>query len=175
MTIDALSEAIIAVSDNTAANLLLARIGGPVALTEQLRRWGDDKTRLDRNEPSLNTNIVGDPRDTTTPAAMTALMQTILMGDALSNGSRDQLIRWLKNCRTGMSRIRAGIPRDWDAGDKTGTGANGAVNDLAILWPPNRAPILVAIYMSGSRVESEKLNAGHARIGEWVGRFAARG
>jgi len=168
LTIAALCEAAVTVSDNTAANTLLARIGGPIALTEQLRSWGDQMTRLDRNEPSLNTNLPGDPRDTTTPRAMTALMRTLLVEDRLSVSSREQLQRWLRSCRTGLSRIRAGIPSAWQAGDKTGTGAHGAVNDIAILWPPGRAPILVAVYMSGSNAAADVLNAAHAQVGEWV-------
>jgi len=168
LTIAALCEAAVTVSDNTAANTLLARIGGPIALTEQLRSWGDQMTRLDRNEPSLNTNLPGDPRDTTTPRAMTALMRTLLVEDRLSVSSREQLQRWLRSCRTGLSRIRAGIPSAWQAGDKTGTGAHGAVNDIALLWPPGRAPILVAVYMSGSNAAADVLNAAHAQVGEWV-------
>jgi beta-lactamase class A len=92
-------------------------------------------------------------------------MHKILVDDALSAASRNRLLDWLKNCRTGLSRIRAGFPADWQAGDKTGTGANGAVNDVAIVWPPNRPPILIAVYVSESQASVETLNTVHARIG----------
>ena len=160
--------AAIEVSDNTAANLLLSLIGGPPGLTDYLRRLGDAVTRLDRTEPSLNENIQDDERDTTTPDAMIATMTRILGGDALSPGARARLINWMKNCRTGSRRLRAGLPPDWIAGDKTGTGRNGAANDNAILWPPGRAPIMVAAYLSGSASSAGELDAAHAKLGSII-------
>ena len=160
--------AIVEVSDNTAANLLLVLIGGPAGLTKYLRERGDPVTRLDRNEPGLNTNLPNDPRDTTTPDAMVDTMGKILLGDALSANGREQLIGWMKNSRTGLNRIRAGLPRDWIAGDKTGTGANGAANDNAIVWPPGRPPILIAAYLSGSPNLPGARDAAHAEIGKVI-------
>jgi beta-lactamase class A len=165
LTVGELCAAAVEESDNVAANLLLALSGGPAALTEFIRRQGDAITRLDRNEPTLNTNLPGDPRDTTTPDAMVGLMAKVLTGDALSPASRDQLIGWMKDCRTGLARLRAGLPPGWTAGDKTGTGDNGAVNDLAIVWSPGRKPILAASYFSGSKLPAKTLNAAHAEIG----------
>lgn len=156
--------AMVEVSDNTAANLLLRRIGGPQALTQFLRGIGDNSTRLDRMEPELNTNEPGDERDTTTPRAMVQSLETLLLGTALTAVSREQLIDWLVASRTGLKRIRAGLPADWKAGDKTGTGSNGAVNDVAIAWPPGRRPVLIAIYLTGSTLPTEQLNAAHAEI-----------
>ena len=160
-----LCEAAVEVSDNTAANLLLKLIGGPAALTRYLRSIGDTTTRLDRNEPALNTCIAGDPRDTTTPAAMLSTMQRILLDNALSPASRELLLGWLKGSQTGLARLRAGLPDGWEVGDKTGTGDNGAANDVAIAWPPQRAPILIAAYLSDSRSSAEALNGAHARLG----------
>jgi beta-lactamase class A len=163
-----LCKAAVETSDNTAANTLLKFIGGPAALTRYLRTIGDRTTRLDRVELSLNTNMPGDPRDTTTPNAMIATMQTLLVGNALSAASREMLLTWLKNCQTGLHRLRAGLPPTWTAGDKTGTGENRAVNDNAIIWPPRRPPILVAAYLSDSHATAEALDAAHARIGALV-------
>jgi beta-lactamase class A len=163
-----LCKAAVETSDNTAANTLLKFIGGPAALTRYLRTIGDVTTRLDRVEPSLNTNLPGDPRDTTTPNAMIATMQTILAGTALSAASRDMLLTWLKNCQTGLQRLRAGLPPTWTAGDKTGSGEHGAANDNAIIWPPRRPPILVAAYLSDSPSSQDTLDAAHARIGAIV-------
>jgi beta-lactamase class A len=141
-------------------------VGGPPGFTEFLRQCGDTVTRLDRKEPELNTNLPGDERDTTTPRAMAHTMQTILLGDdVLSAASRERLIGWMKQATTGLARLRAGLPEDWIAGDKTGTGANGAANDVAIAWPPGRKPILIASYLSASGASSDALNAAHARIG----------
>jgi beta-lactamase class A len=163
-----LCKAAVEVSDNAAANLLLRFIGGPAALTRYLRSIDDHTTRLDRMEPGLNSNLPGDPRDTTTPSAMIATMRTLLVGDALSESSRAILLTWLKECQTGLQRLRAGLPPKWTAGDKTGTGANGAVNDNAIIWPPRRPPILIAAYLSGSHAPAAELDAAHARIGTIV-------
>jgi beta-lactamase class A len=160
--------AAVEVSDNTAANLLLGLIGGPVGLTRYLRSLGDPITRLDRKELALNSNSPGDVRDTTTPDAMIGTMNTILVGDALALGDRAKLIGWMKNCQTGLERLRAGLPPDWTVGDKTGTGANGAANDVAMLWPPNRAPILVAAYLSNSTAPLQMLNRAHANLGRVI-------
>jgi beta-lactamase class A len=159
-----LLKAVIELSDNTAANLLLALIGGPQGYTKYLRGLGDTETRLDRMETALNSNIAGDPRDTTTPRAMVTSMSRVLLEDALAQTSTDLLIGWLIGSQTGLERIRAGLPKDWRVGDKTGSGANGAVNDLAIFWPPNRMPVLLAIYMSESTRSTAELNAAHADI-----------
>ena len=150
MTLGALCEAAIEQSDNTAGNLLLNAIGGPVGLTNFVRTLGDQVTRLDRIEPELNSAIPGDERDTTTPAAICSDMQKLLLGDVLSEASRRQLENWLQRNETGGPMIRAGVPKNWTIGDKTGRGANGATNDIAILRPPDRAPILLTIYSVGS-------------------------
>jgi beta-lactamase class A len=163
-----LCKAAVETSDNTAANTLLRFIGGPSALTRYLQSIGDHTTRLDRIELALNTNMVGDPRDTTTPNAMIATMQRMLVSDELATASRDLLLTWMKNCQTGLHRLRAGLPPAWSAGDKTGTGDNGAVNDNAIIWPPQRPPILIASYLSESNAPPEALDAAHARIGTLV-------
>ncbi len=173
LTIDELCAAAVSISDNTAANLLLDQIGGPSGLTAFLRQYGDTVTRLDRNEPTLNTNLPGDPRDTTTPRAMTGTMNTLLVGDVLSADSRKRLRRWLKDSTTGRARLRAGLPPDWVAGDKTGTGVNGAANDVAIAWPPGRAPILIASYLSDSDATPEALNGAHMAIAVTVARLLA--
>ena len=164
MTLEELCGAIVTVSDNPAANLLLNQIGGPAGLTRFARSLGDATTRLDRSEPELNENAPDDPRDTTTARAMVDTMHALLIGGALSPASRERLIAWLIASPTGHKRIRGGLPSSWRAGDKTGTGSNGAVNDLAIVWPPGRAPILIAIYMSASTKSVDELSAGHRAI-----------
>ena len=149
MTLSEICAAAIAVSDNTAGNLMLASFGGPAGLTAYLRGLGDERSRLDRNEPDLNQNLPGDPRDTTTPAAMLGNLRRLLVEDALRPASRGQLIAWLIACTTGGARLRAGFPSGWVVGDKTGTGENGAVADVAIAWPPSRPPVLAAAYFVG--------------------------
>lgn len=170
LTVERLARAAVTVSDNTAANLLLALVGGPAGLTLFARQLGDTVTRLDRDEPTLNANEPGDPRDTTSPRAMVGLMQEILCGEVLSPAGRERLLDWLRACETGKERLRAGMPQGWTVGDKTGSGARGAVNDVAIAWPPARAPILVAAYMSDGEAALATLAAAHADLGRVVAR-----
>ena len=150
MKLGALCAAAITVSDNTAANLLLRSLGGPAGVTRYARALGDEKTRLDRMEPDLNSASVGDERDTTTPAAMVGNLRVLLLGDALSAASRDQLEAWLSANETGNTLLRAGLPTDWKIGDKTGRGDRNAINDIAIIRPPGQAPVLLAVYSIGS-------------------------
>lgn len=171
MTVEELCAAAVELSDNPAANLLLAQIGGPAGLTRYLRSIGDEVTRLDRNELALNSNLRGDPRDTTTPYAMAHSVAGLVTGDVLSAAAREKLQSWLRASPTGARRIRAGIPRSWTAGDKTGTGANGAVNDVAVLWPPGRAPIVVAVYMSESSRPVAELEPLHAESAQAISTF----
>lgn len=168
MTVSALCAAAIEQSDNTAGNLLLRSIGGPAAFTQYARSLGDPATRLDRDEPSLNTAIPGDARDTTTPHAMVRDMELLLLRGKLSAASRGKLSMWLDACRTGTDCIRAGIPATWAAGDKTGSGQRGTRNDIAILRPPDRAPVLVAAYLTGSTAPSAARNAALAEVGRIV-------
>jgi beta-lactamase class A len=150
MTVAELCEAAITVSDNTAANLIVGTLGGPAGVTAYARSLGDSMTRLDRLEPGLNEARPGDVRDTTTPGAMLRNIQRLLLGDALSKRSRETLTAWLIANKTGGARLRAGLPVDWRVGDKTGTGNRGTTNDVAIIWPPRRAPILVTVYLTES-------------------------
>jgi beta-lactamase class A len=158
----------IALSDNTAGNLMLSSFGGPAALTTYARSLGDDITRLDRTETTLNEAKPGDPRDTTSPAAMVGDMRRLLAGNALSPQSRDRLIDWLVASKTGGQRLRAGFPAAWRVGDKTGTGANGAANDVAIAFPPGRGPILTAVYFTGAMISDEARSAVIADAGRIV-------
>jgi beta-lactamase class A len=164
ISIEALTHAAVTVSDNTAANLLLAKVGGPAGVTAFCRRLGDGVTRLDRDEPSLNENKPGDAQDTTSPRAMVSVMRAVLCGEVLSRTSRERLLGLMNTCETGNKRLRAGLPKGWTVGDKTGTGARGACNDVAIAVPPGRAPILIAAYLSDGSASDEKREAAHVAI-----------
>ena len=166
MTLAALCEAAITLSDNTAGNLLLGVLGGPQGLTDDLRGLGDTVTRLDRTEPTLNEARPGDPRDTTSPASMLADMQAFTIGDALSETARTTLQGWLRHSRTGDARLRARLPALWAAGEKTGTSENGTSNDVGLLWPPNgAAPVLVAAYLTEGSPDGTIRDAALADVG----------
>ncbi len=148
MTVGELCHATVSTSDNPAGNILMRALGGPEALTAWLRSIGDEVSRLDRWEPEMNNQNVadGDLRDTSTPAAMAATLQTLTLGEVLTPGSKALLIDWLKATSTGPDRLRRGLPNDWAIGHKTGTGRDGPTNDVAIAWPPGRAPVIVSVY-----------------------------
>jgi beta-lactamase class A len=154
MTVVELSAAALQYSDNLAGNLLLRELGGPAALTKFARSLGDTQFRLDRWETALNTAIPGDLRDTSTPQAMARTFQLLVLGNALTPPNRKQLITWMIGNTTGAERIHAGIPANWKIGDKTGTGDYGAANDIAIVWPPNHKPIIIAIYTTQSKKDA---------------------
>ena len=170
----------VTLSDNTAANLLLAEVGGPDGFTRWLRSMGDETTRLDRNEPALNENAPGDPRDTTTPTAHADLVGTLLWGDRLVQADRALLQEWLAQTTTGMNRLRAGLPGEWRAGDKTGTcgtGVQGEVNDIAMFETPDGARYILAAYLDradGSASDAEARLAEAARaIADWLQQMGA--
>jgi beta-lactamase class A len=171
MTLGALCAAAIEQSDNTAGNLLLDAIGGSSGVTNFVRNLGDTTTRLDRKEPDLNSVSPGDERDTTTPAAMLVCMRQLLIGTTLLPSSCRQLEAWLQANETGVAMIRAGVPKDWLVGDKTGRGANGATNDIAIMPPPGRAPIVLAIYSIGSTATPTDRAAAIAEVARIVAEF----
>jgi beta-lactamase class A len=164
MTIAELCDAAITLSDNTAGNLLLASFGGPQALTQYLRSLGDKATRLDRIEPDLNEATPGDPRDGTTPRAMAYTLQRILLGNVLSKASEALLIGWLTANKTGGARLKAGLPTGWRIGDKTGTCGHDATNDVAIIWPPDRPPIIVAAFLADTKAPLDEREAALAEV-----------
>jgi beta-lactamase class A len=168
MSVAELCKAAITLSDNTAANLLLASFGGPKALTAFTRSLGDGITRPGRNEPTLNEATPGDPRDTTTPSAMLGNLRELVLGERLSSSSRAQLLAWLAANEAGGARIRAKLPQDWGVGDKTGTGEHGTANDVAVLWPPGRGPVLVAVYLTATDGDAARCNAAIAEVGALV-------
>lgn len=173
MTLAELCDAAVTRSDNTAGNLLLASFGGPPALTAFCRGLGDEISRLDRGETALNSHDgQDDVRDTTSAQAMLENLRKLLFADILSAPSRDQLAAWLIACKTGGARLRAGVPRDWLVGDKTGTNSDqyGNANDMAVLWPPDRAPLLVTAFCEIPWVTADERDTILAEIG----RVAAR-
>lgn len=166
MSINELCQAAICYSDNTAGNLLLQSVGGTQALNRYIRSLGDRITRIDRAEPSINEAAPGDIRDTTSPLAMLQDMETLLLKDALSQSSRMLLVNWLIGNTTGDARLRAGTPSAWKIGDKTGSGDHGTTNDIAVLWPSNRDPLLIAAYTTESNSSAEERNAALAQMGQ---------
>ena len=156
MKLGALCEAAVEQSDNTAGNLLLQAIGGPAGVTKFTRSLGDETTRLDRTEPELNVGKPGDERDTTSARAMGNDLVRLLTTNLLSEKTRELLQEWLLKSETGATLVRAGVPKDWRVGDKTGRSGQGETNDVAVLYPPNGARIFIAIYSTAPALSDEK-------------------
>lgn len=169
LSVGEMAKAIVELSDNTCANLLLARIGGPQALTRFWRDHGDVTSRLDHNEPELNRTPLGKLEDTTTPRAMALSLEHLAVGDGLQPGSRAQFVEWLVNCKTGANRLRAGLPASWKIGDKTGNNGKDAAGDIAVAWPAPDRPVIIAAYTRGGKPTLEQLNTVFKAIGELVG------
>ena len=170
MSVSEMCKAIVELSDNTCANLLLARSGGPEALTAFWRATGDTVSRLDHNEPELNRSPPGDPHDTTTPVAMAGNLRRFVLGQVLSTSSRQHLTEWLVGCKTGNNRLRGGLPREWKVGDKTGNNGKDASGDIAIAWPDAGGPVLVCAFTQGGSPTPQQFEAVFAEIGRMAGR-----
>jgi beta-lactamase class A len=168
ITLAELCAAAMTESDNTAADFVLKSLGGPAAVTAYARTIGDTVTHLDNNEPLLNhAKPAGLAKsDTTTPVAMVADLQTLVLGDALAPSSRDQLKAWLLGCKTGDKRLRAGLPAGWQCGEKTGSDeSHGSTNDVGVLWPPQqRPPVIVAAYLTQTKAKYEDREAALADV-----------
>jgi beta-lactamase class A len=165
MTIAELCEATITLSDNTAGNLILESIGGPNAFTDYMRSIGDETTRLDRWETDLNKGKPGDRRDTTTPRAATASLGLLLLGQTLSDNSREQLTTWMENDKVADALLRSALPENWRIADKTGAGGHGARSIIAVIWPPTSEPVVVSIYMIENDASFADRNQAIAEIG----------
>lgn len=167
MSMAELCQAAVALSDNTAANVLMAHLGGPAVVTDYARQLGDSITRLDRIEPALNSPSADGLSDTTTPNAMLADIQKLCLGNALADTSRKQLLEWMSEATTGMHLLRAGVPADWRIGEKTGSGSTQR-NDVAIMWPPQRKPLLVTAYYENTRANDDERALVLAEVGRVV-------
>jgi beta-lactamase class A len=169
MSVADMCAGMVELSDSTCANLLLARVGDPSALTAFWRSAGDTVSRLDHYEPELNRSPPGDPHDTTTPAAMAGNLRRFVLGETLSPDSRQRLTGWMLNCKTGNNRLRAGLPKDWKVADKTGSSGKDAVGDIAVVWPKPDRPVLIAAYVQGGSPSEPQFRALFSEIGQVVG------
>lgn len=165
MSLFDLCEAALTMSDNTAANLIMRALGGPTQVTSFARVLGDDVTRLERWETELNEAVPGDQRDTSTPNAMLANLQKVLLGDVLSAESRAQLRNWLEGNQVADKLFRAALPEGWLIADRTGAGGFGSRSITAMIWPPERQPIIVALYLTETEAPMAERDKAIAEIG----------
>ncbi len=159
LTIEQLMKGTVEVSDNPAANILIRELGGIDAMRAFYRGIGDESTSVDRLEPEMN-RLDGD-KDTITPIQSTLNLHRLLVAEdtPLAPTSKALLMRWLIDTPTGMDRIKAGVPTGWTVAHKTGTGGYGPTNDIGLIQPPGRAPIVVAAYYHATPESSDAENA----------------
>jgi len=169
LTMRELCRITVTISDNAAANLVMEELGGPEAVTAYLRSIGDDVTRVDRWEPDSNSGIPGDARDTTSPNAAAETLRILVLEDTLPEAERRLLTDWLIGNQVGNATLRAGLPEGWRIADKTGAGANGSRNNIAVIWPSGRKPVVIAIYITQTTASFEARNAAIAEIGRALG------
>jgi len=163
-----LCEAAITYSDNTAANVIVKKLGGQAAVTQFFAETGDKVTRLDRDEPELNSAIPGDVRDTTTPVAVSQTLQKLTLEEALKPASRAQLLQWMRDDKVADALLRSVLPAGWHIADKTGAGAYGSRSIISVVWPENGKPLIVSIYITQTEATLAESNAAIARIGKAV-------
>ena len=168
VSLDSLCRMMLSVSDNTAANLILKEIGGPEGFTAFMRSIGDDVTRLDRWEIALNEGVPNDPRDTTSPKAIAQSLKKLLLSDFLSNSSRETLREWLSGHRVADNLFRASLPESWAIEDRTGAGRFGTRGIVAVMYPPEREPILATLFIRDTDVGLSQRDAAIARIGRAI-------
>ena len=168
MSWEQLCQAAIGYSDNTAANLLAKKLGGPVAVTHFFADLGDKVTRLDRFEPELNSAVPGDMRDTTTPLAVSGTLQKLTLGTALTPASRAQLLQWMRDDKVADALLRSVLPAGWSIADKTGAGEYGSRSIISVVWPENGKPLIIAIYITQTEATLAQSNAAIARIGKAI-------
>ncbi|MBT2201030.1 class A beta-lactamase [Bacillus thuringiensis] len=155
MTLKELADASVRYSDSTAHNLILKKLGGPSAFEKILREIGDTVTNSERFEPELNEVNPGEKHDTSTPKAIAKTLQSFTLGTVLPSEKRELLVDWMKKNTTGDKLIRAGVPKGWEVADKTGAGSYGTRNDIAVIWPPNKKPIVLAILSNHDKEDAE--------------------
>jgi beta-lactamase class A len=168
MSLEEICVAACTMSDNTAGNLLLESIGGPSGFTSFMHSIGDASTRLDRIETALNEGIPGDLRDTTSPRAAMTSLDKLLLGQVLSDASRDKLKQWMIGNKVAGPLLRSGVPADWKIADRSGAGGNGSRSIIAVMWPPRRKPLVAAIYMTETPASIKDRNAAIAELGSAI-------
>ena len=159
LTLAEICEAALRVSDNTAANLVIAELGGIDAFRDSLRAIGDDVTEPARLETELNIFSPDSPADTTTPRRLAKDLELYLLGDLLSDEKKSLLATWMSDNAITDDLIKAGVPKGWKVLDKSGAGINYVTrNDVAVIYPPNKKPIVVAI-MTRRNEESARFDS----------------
>ena len=148
MSVEALCQAAVQYSDNTAANLLMRLLGGPAGVTRFARTIGDDSFRLDRWEPALNAAVPGRSAGHDHAGSDARGSAADRCGQSAGPARARDAHGLDARQPDGVTRIRAAVPAEWVAGDKSGGGDYGTTNDAAVLWQPGQAPLVLVVYFT---------------------------
>lgn len=163
-----LCSASVSYSDNTAANLIIKQLGGPQAISDNIKERGFRYTHLNRLEPNLNKDNLTKRLDLTTPIEAAQLLRQFVLGDWLSLHSKRQLTQWLLDDQVADELLRATLPKDWKIGDKTGAGSNGSRSIISVFWSPSGKTYVLAIYLTNTQATISQRNKAIAEIGRAV-------
>jgi beta-lactamase class A len=61
--------------------------------------------------------------------------------------------------------LRAGLPKGWRIGDKTGNNGKDAAGDIAVAWPTSGGPLLICAYTQGGSPTPSQIEAVFADVG----------
>lgn len=127
----------IIISDNTATNMIIKRLGGKEALNELFAEWGLEKTRIRNPLPDLEGT------NTTSPKELVELLAKLNKGELVSARSRDQIFRIMRETRT-RTLLPQGLGEGATIAHKTGD-IGSIVGDVGIIDRPSGKRYLAAI------------------------------
>ncbi|MRF37711.1 class A beta-lactamase [Staphylococcus sp. KY49P] len=148
MSLKSLVQASMLQSDNTANNKIIDEIGGLEGFNNELQGLGDYISKPQRLEPDLNDYDPTKIADTTTPRAAATTLHKLLASNQMDKDNQALLKQVMIENETGDSLIKAGVPKKYIVGDKSGQGLTyGTRNDLAFIYTDkHRKPIILAVY-----------------------------
>jgi beta-lactamase class A len=154
-TLRSLLELMLIESDNTAADLLLDRVGGPAAVRERLQARGLRGIEIARTmKAQARSAAAGEQAalDVATPLELVRLLAMLRRGELLRPDATALLLDLLGRARTGEHRLRGLLPPSAQVAHKTGTGARGSVtNDIGLIaLPGGRGHLAMAVMVAGS-------------------------
>lgn len=161
--LDSLIYYMVATSDNNACDILLRRIGGPVAVNNYFKNIGIKNLQIEVNEEEMHQNWETQFRNIDSPVSVAETLRKFYLREYLTGNSHDFLWAMMANSITGKNRIKAGVPQGSSVAHKTGTsgrdsnGVSSATNDAAIITLPDGRMFVVVIFVTDSK-ESDEVN-----------------
>jgi beta-lactamase class A len=157
----------ITISDNTATNMLIERLGGIAALNERFRSWGLSTTNLRNVLPDIEGT------NSTSPKELVNLIAMVSKGNLVSTASRDRILDIMR--RTVKDNLLpSGIGQGATIAHKTGE-IGGILADAGLVDLANGKRYLIATIVQRPRndASAEKLISSISRA--TFGQFSQAG